>query len=85
MLVLLEKAMVNFTPTILMLIVVVLVILVLVQILTEQRRSYEESMRTIAQIEMLLEENQEELEQIQEEYKQTCLKNAELAAKIIEG
>ena len=68
-----------------LLIVVVLVILVLVQILTEQRRSYEESKRTIAQIEMLLEENQEELEQIQEEYKQTCLYNAELAAKIIEG
>ena len=68
-----------------LLIVVVLVILVLVQILTEQRRSYEESIRTIAQIEMLLEENQEELEQIQEEYKQTCLYNAELAAKIIEG
>ena len=68
-----------------LLIVVVLVILVLVQILTEQRRSYEESMRTIAQIEMLLEENQEELEQIQAEYKQTCLYNAELVAKIIEG
>lgn len=67
------------------LIVVVLIMLALVQILTEQRRSYEESKRNISQIEILLEENQQELETIQEQYKQTCLYNAELVAKIIEG
>ena len=66
-------------------IIVVLVMLTFVQILSEQRREYEDSVITISQIKMLLEENQQELELIQEEYRQTCLYNAEIVARIVEG
>ncbi len=67
------------------LVVVILVMLVCIQIITEQRRAYEDADRTFMRIESVLEENQREIETIQEEYKQTCLHNAETVARIIEG
>lgn len=67
------------------LIIIVLMMLSTVQVLSEQRRAYKDSVITISQIKMLLEENQQELELIQKEYRQTCLYNAEIVARIIEG
>ena len=63
----------------------ILVMLLYIQITIEQRQAYEASTRTISQIESVLEENQQELLRIQEEYGQTCLHNAETVARIIEG
>lgn len=67
------------------LIIFILIMLLYVQLITEQRQAYETAVRTIAQIEQMLEENQQELAEIQEEYRQTCLHNAETVARIIEG
>lgn len=67
------------------LVAVVLAILVLIQVVSEQRNAYEESRRTISQIEIMLEENQQDLEEIKEEYNETCLCNAEIVARVIEG
>ena len=63
----------------------ILIMLLYIQITIEQRQAYEASTRTISQIESVLEENQQELLQIQEEYGQTCRHNAETVARIIEG
>ncbi len=63
----------------------ILIMLLYIQITIEQRQAYEASTRTISQIESVLEENQQELLRIQEEYGQTCLHNAETVARIIEG
>ena len=51
----------------------------------EQDLAYESSIRAFSQMEQVLEENQKELEAVQEEYRQTCLHNAEVVARIIEG
>lgn len=67
------------------LVVLILIILLFVQIKAEQRQNYETAVRTISQIESVLEENQQNLVEIQEEYRQTCLHNAELVARIIES
>ncbi len=67
------------------LVVFTLIVLVFVQIKTEQRQAYETAVRTISQIESVLEENQQNLAEIQEEYKQTCLHNAEIVARVIES
>lgn len=67
------------------LVVVILIMLVCIQIITEQGRAYEDADRTFMRIELMLEENQQESEEVQEEYKQTCLHNAETVALIIEG
>lgn len=68
-----------------LLVAVILIMLIYIQIVTEQRRAYEDSKRTIMQIESVLEENQQELADTQEEYRQACLHNAETAARIIQG
>ena len=67
------------------LVAVILIMLVYIQVITEQRRASEDADRTFLRIESVLEENQQEFEEIQEEYKQTCLHNAETVARIIEG
>lgn len=67
------------------LVVFTLIVLVFVQIKTEQRQAYETAVRTISQIESVLEENQQNLAEIQEEYRQTCLHNAEIVARVIES
>ena len=67
------------------LVVVILLIVFYVQLKNEQRLSYESSIRTFSQIEQVLEENQKELDEIKQDYKETCLHNAEVIAYIIEG
>lgn len=66
------------------LIALILVFLAAVQLLTEQYRAVDDSHRTLSQIEHVLTENKAELEEIQETYTQTCLKNAETVSRIIE-
>lgn len=61
-----------------------LVIIVYIQIENEQRQSYEGATGIFRQIEQLLIHNQEELNEIREEYSETCLHNAEAIAYIIE-
>lgn len=63
---------------------VILLFVLLIQIVTDQRRVYENAMETLQQIEQVLEENQKELLEIQKEYRQTCLHNVEVIARIIE-
>ena len=60
------------------LVVVILLIVFYVQLKNEQRLSYESSIRTFSQIEQVLEENQKELDEIKQDYKETCLHNAEV-------
>ena len=67
------------------LVIVILIILVYIQVITEQHRAYEETITTFLRIESVLEENQQELSEIKEEYEQTCLRNAETVARIIEN
>lgn len=67
------------------LVVSMLVLLVYIQVTTEQKRMYGEAIRTIRQIESVLEENQKELAEIEAEYRQTCVHNAETVARIIES
>ena len=65
------------------LIALILVFLAVIQILTEQFRAVDDSHRTLSQIEHVLTENKAELEEIQETYTQSCLKNAETVSHII--
>lgn len=67
------------------LVAMILVFLLLVQLLTEQRRAIDDSYRTLMQIEQVLVEHQSELAEMQVEYRQTCLHNAETVARIIES
>ncbi len=64
---------------------VILVIVLYLEITNEKRLAQENATRTFLQMEQILEKNQRELEEIQEEYRQTCLHNAETIARIIEG
>lgn len=66
------------------LLIIILVIILYIQLINEQRRAYESATRTIYQIEQILAENQKELEEIKEQYKQTCLHNAESVARMIQ-
>ena len=67
------------------LVAVILVILAFVQLRTEQKQAYGTATRTIKQIAVILEENQKELVGFEEEYRQNCVHNAEIVARIIEG
>ncbi len=64
---------------------IILVVMLYILATTEQRRAYDLSMRTFSQIEQVLEENQKELAEIEAEYKETCIHNAQTIARIIEG
>ncbi|XCP84791.1 GGDEF domain-containing protein [Roseburia hominis] len=67
------------------LIVVILVIVLYIELTNEREIAYESAIRTFSQMEQILEENQKELQEIQEAYKQTCLHNAEAITRIIES
>lgn len=67
------------------LVIFILIMLSYIQIATEKRQARETATRTISQIESVLEENQRNLAEIQEEYRQTCLHNAEIVARVIES
>ena len=67
------------------LVTIILVMIFIYQLLREQNRAYENATGTFSQIEQVLEENQKELEEIHQEYRQTCLHNAEAVSRILEG
>jgi len=64
---------------------IMLLIIVYTQISIEKKHAYEMSMKTFSQMEQVLEENHRELAEIQKQYRQQCLNNAETIARIIEG
>lgn len=68
----------------LMIVVVTMLIVVLIQFLNEQHRARESAELTFYQMEQVLIENQQELEEVEEEYRQTCLHNAQTIAYILE-
>lgn len=70
--------------TTLLLTLMLLVLILGFQISQERNRACETATETFQQIEQLLEQNQEELAEIKESYRQTCLHSAEAIAYIIE-
>lgn len=68
----------------LMIVVVTMVVIVMMQLLNEQHRARESAERTFYQMEQVLAENQQELEKVEEDYRQTCLHNAQTIAYILE-
>lgn len=67
------------------LVAAILIVTVGIQINLEKSRAYDSCIRTLSQIEQLLVENGRELNEVTEEYKQTCLHNAEVIDRIIVG
>ncbi len=67
------------------LVIVILAIITVLQLINEQIRARESAARIFSQTEQLLAENQKELTEVEAEYKQTCLYNAETIARIIES
>lgn len=63
----------------------ILLTVLLVLLATEQKQAYEDASETFELINNRLEENQQELTVVQQEYEQTCLYNAKVIADIIEG
>ena len=67
------------------LVTAILIIILYLQLLNEQRWAYENATVIFSHLEQVLAENEQELSEIQEEYRQTCLHNAETIARLIEG
>lgn len=63
---------------------IILVVIGRIEILNEQKRACDDSIQAFYQIEQKLEQNQKELEEISQEYTQTCLHNAEAIAYILQ-
>lgn len=66
------------------LVAVIMAVVFFIEAANEKKLAHENAIRTFSQMEQVLEENQKELDEIQEEYRQTCLHNAEAIARIIE-
>lgn len=64
---------------------VILVIVLYIELTNEKELARESAIRTFSQMEQVLEENQRELQEIRQEYRETCLHNAEAIACIIES
>lgn len=69
----------------LLLVIVLLAFILYIQLINEQKQAYISATETFYQIEQVLAENQEELNETRESYRQTCLHNAEAISYIIEG
>lgn len=65
--------------------IIILVLVICFHILAEQKQAKERAQSVFLEIESILNENQKELEEVEEEYSQTCLYNAETIAYIIES
>ncbi len=63
---------------------IILVAIGRIEILNEQKRACDDSLQAFHQIEQKLEQNQKELEEIRQEYTQTCLHNAEAIAYMLQ-
>lgn len=68
-----------------LLVILLLTFILYIQLINEQKQAYISATETFYQIEQVLAENQEELNQTKESYRQTCLHNAEAISYIIEG
>ncbi len=64
---------------------IILIVTVLLQVLTAQKEAREGAQAVFVQIEQILEENRTELQQLEDEYSETCLKNAEGIAYILQN
>ncbi len=81
-----KKMVVRYLRSItLILLFVILIVTILLQIFTEQRKTRESAHAVFVQIEQILEENKTELELLKKEYSETCIKNAEGIAYILEN
>ncbi len=67
------------------LVFLIVLLLFFVQLFTEQLRAVDDAHLTLQQMEQVVEENQKELKEIEEEYYQTCLNNAEIVSRILES
>ena len=67
------------------LVAVIIMIVFLFQAKSEQRRACENADKAFAQFEQILTENEQELEEIEAEYRQSCVHNAEAVSRIIES
>lgn len=65
------------------LVIFLLILIISFQIVNEQKQAYINAMETFCQIEQVLRKNQEELTEIKEVYRQTCIHNAEAIAYIL--
>ncbi len=68
----------------LLLVVLFLVVIFCIQVVNERRQAYMSAIETFFQIEQVLGENKEELADLKQVYRETCLHNAEAIAYIIE-
>jgi len=68
----------------LLMVAAILIAVFVIQILNGQRQAQENADAVFCQIEQILSENQNELMELKEEYSQTCLRNAEAIAYIIQ-
>lgn len=68
----------------LVLVVLFLVVIFYIQAVNERRQAYMSAIETFFQIEQVLGENKEELADLKQVYRETCLHNAEAIAYIIE-
>lgn len=81
-----KKMVSKYMKTITMIIVIIMIMLVTVMhILSEQGQSKDKAKTVFKEIESILNENQEELVEVEKQYSQTCLYNAETIAYIIEN
>ncbi len=62
-----------------------IIIVLYIQLRVEQVRVYESSIQTFSLIHNKLIENEQELTNIKEEYRQTCLYNAEMIARVVDS
>lgn len=67
------------------LVLVLFILNLIFQLANEQKRAYEDANRTFLQMEQVLANNQTELMETKERYKQTCLHAAQTVARILEG
>lgn len=68
-----------------MLVIIVMVLFVFTDLRTEQNRAVDIATESFDQIDMLLTRNQEELDKVSSEYNESCLRNAENIAYILES
>ncbi|MGN0326974.1 MAG: diguanylate cyclase [Lachnospiraceae bacterium] len=64
---------------------VIFFIVVVIQFNSEQKRTYQDSIKVFHLISNKLAENEQELEEVEAEYRQTCLYNAKVIARMIES
>lgn len=62
-----------------------LMIASIIQVKIAHDQANDEALRSLAQIEQIISENQKELETVQEEYRATCLLNAKVVSRLIES